>query len=173
MRNTLLAFAALLLLPLSATPQTAGDTVFHVSMEKANTHYYHVELRIGALKGETQDFKMPAWMPGMYVLQDYAKNVLNFAAADVNGKPLPFAKIAQNTWRVRTAGASRAVVSYDVYAFGRGVGNNFLDDKRGYIVGPGLYMHVAGQLQRPAIVTFRPWTGWTSVANGLDPVPGQ
>jgi predicted metalloprotease with PDZ domain len=151
----------------------AGTMAFTVSMDQPNTHYYHVEFRCEGLKGESQDFKMPVWMPGMYTIQDYAKNVINFKAVDGAGKLLPFAKTAQFIWHVKTSNAPQVVVSYDVYAFGRGVGNNFLDDKRGYIVGPGLYMHVAGMLNHPARVTFKPYTGWTSVANGLDPVPGE
>jgi len=158
----------------AAMSQTAAGTMaFTVSMDQPNTHYYHVEFRCEGLKGESQDFKMPVWMPGMYTIQDYAKNVLNFKAVDGAGKPLSFAKTAQFIWHVKTANAPQVVVSYDVYAFGRGVGTNFLDDKRGYIVGPGLYMHVAGMLNHPARVTFKPYAGWTSVANGLDPVSGE
>lgn len=150
-----------------------GQTMaFTVSMERPNSHYYHVEFRCDGLKGDAQDFKMPVWMPGMYIIQDYPKNVVNFKAVDGAGSPLTFAKTAKNTWHVTTTNAPRVVVKYDVFAFGRGVGNNFLDDKRGYIVGPGLYMHVAGMLNRPAIVKFQPYRGWNSVANGLDPVDG-
>jgi predicted metalloprotease with PDZ domain len=165
---------ALLAAVSTAHAQTAAGTMaFTVSMDQPNTHYYHVEFRCDGLKGDSQDFKMPVWMPGMYTIQDYAKNVINFKAADGTGKPLSFAKTAQFIWHVKTANAPQIVVSYDVYAFGRGVGSNFLDDKRGYIVGPGLYMHVAGMLNHPARVTFKPYAGWTSVANGLDPVPGM
>jgi predicted metalloprotease with PDZ domain len=157
----------------AALCQTAAGTMaFTVSMDRPNSHYYHVEFRCEGLKGDSQDFKMPVWMPGMYTIQDYAKNVLNFQAVDGTGKPLPFAKTAQFVWHVKTANAPQVIVSYDVYAFGRGVGTNFLDDKRGYITGPGLYMHVAGMIDHPAKVTFKPYKDWTSVANGLDPVAG-
>lgn len=157
----------------AALGQTAGTMAFTVSMDQPNTHYYHVEFRCEGLNGDTQDFKMPVWMPGMYTIQEYAKNVINFKAADGAGNSLAFAKTAQSVWRVKTANAPQVLVSYDVFAFGRGVGSNFLDDKRGYIVGPGLYMYVAGMLKHPVTVTFKPFRGWTSVANGLDPVARQ
>ena len=168
-----LTMVLLAMSPAAVSQTSSGTMAFTVSMDRPNTHYYHVEFRCDGLGGDSQDFKMPVWMPGMYTIQDYAKNVINFKAMDGNGKPLPFAKTAQFVWHVKTANAPRVVIDYDVYAFGRGVGNNFLDDKRGYIVGPGLYMHVAGMLNHPALVTFKPYTGWTSVANGLDPVPGE
>src|SRR5580698_4671211 len=128
-----LVIVALLAGASTALCQTAtGTMAFTVSMDQPNTHYYHVEFSCEGLKGESQDFKMPVWMPGMYTIQDYAKNVLNFKAVDGAGKPLTFAKTAQFIWHVKTGNAPQVVVSYDVYAFGRGVGNNFLDDKRGY-----------------------------------------
>jgi predicted metalloprotease with PDZ domain len=163
-----LAFSA------AAIGQTPSSTMaFTVSMDRPTTHYYHVVFECDGLKGDTQDFKMPVWMPGLYRIMDYAKDVVNFKAVDGAGRPLPWAKTTKNTWHVKTANAPRIVVSYDVYSFTVFVGNNYLDDQRGYIVGPGLYMHAAGMIHHPVTVAFKPYKGWTSVANGLDPVPGQ
>ena len=152
---------------------TAGTMAFTVSMDRPNTHYYHVEFRCDGLKGDTQDFKMPVWMPGYYRIMDYPKYVTNFKAVDGAGRPLSWAKTTKNTWHVKTADAPRVVVSYDVYAFSVFVANNYLDDERGYIVGPGLYVHVAGMINHSVTVTFKPYAGWTNVSLGLDPVAGQ
>ena len=116
---------------------------------------------------------MPVWMPGYYRIMDYSKNVVNFKAADGAGRPLGWTKINKNTWRVEAAGAPQVVMSYDVYAFTRFVGDNYLDDQRGYFVGPGMYLYAPGMIGRPATVHIRLPAGWSSVANGLDPVPGQ
>jgi len=150
----------------------AGTMAFTVSMEQPNTHYYHIEFRCDGLRGDAQDFKMPVWMPGYYRIMDYSKDVVNFKAADGAGHPLSWAKTNKNTWHVKTANAPQIVVSYDVYAFTVFVANNYLDDQRGYIVGPGTYLNVTGMINHPATVTFKPYKNW-SVANGLDPVPGQ
>jgi predicted metalloprotease with PDZ domain len=155
-----------------ARGQSSGTMAFTVSMDQPNTHYYHVEFRCDGLRGAAQDFKMPVWMPGYYRIMDYSKDVIHFKAVDSAGRALPWAKTNKNTWHVETANAPRVTVSYDVYAFTVFVGNNYLDDQRGYIVGPGTYMHVAGMINHPATVTFKPYKNW-SVANGLDPVPGQ
>jgi predicted metalloprotease with PDZ domain len=155
-----------------ALGQTAGTMAFTVSMDQPTAHYYHVEFRCDGLAGDAQDFKMPVWMPGYYRIMDYSKDVINFKAVDGAGHPLPWAKTNKNTWHVKTARAPQVVVSYDVYAFTVFVANNYLDDQRGYIVGPGMYMNVAGMTHHPATVTFKPYKNW-NVANGLDPVPGQ
>src|ERR1700680_2382133 len=88
---------------LGQTP--AGTMAFTVSMDRPTTHYYHVVFECDGLKGDTQDFKMPVWMPGLYRIMDYAKDVVNFKAGDGAGRPLPWAKITKNAWHVKTANA--------------------------------------------------------------------
>jgi predicted metalloprotease with PDZ domain len=150
-----------------------GTMAFTVSMDLPNTHYYHVVFRCDGLKGETQDFKMPAWTPGYYMIMDYARNVLNFRAEDGAGKPLAWEKSAKNTWRVRSGRAASITVSYDVYAFGRSVAESNLDDSQGFISSTGVFMHVAGRIQHPVTIVFKPGPNWNRIATGLDPVEGQ
>ncbi|HML15385.1 MAG TPA: PDZ domain-containing protein [Bryobacteraceae bacterium] len=157
----------------AASPVWSQTFDFTVFMDPPVDHYYHVELRCEGLHGATQDFKMPVWMPGYYRIMDYSKDVANFKAADGAGHSLGWTKINKNTWRVTTAEAAQIVVSYDVYAFTRFVGNNYLDDQRGYFVGPGMYVYLPGMIDHPATVHFKLPAGWLSVANGLDPVAGQ
>jgi predicted metalloprotease with PDZ domain len=144
-----------------------------VSMERPTTHYYRVVFRADGLKGETQDFKMPAWTPGYYRIMDYAKNVMDFKAKDGTGRPLAWEKTAKNTWRVRSGEAASIVVSYDVYAFTRFCADSYLGDDGGFITPAGLFMHVAGRLQSPVTVTVLPHPDWKQVSTGLDPIAGR
>jgi predicted metalloprotease with PDZ domain len=177
MRNRfrLIAFSVAFLVVVSfALGQTAtGTMAFTLSMERPNTHYYHVVFRCDGLKGETQDFKMPAWTPGYYRIMDYAKNVVNFRAADGAGNELPWTKTAKNTWRVRSGTAASVVISYDVYAFTRFVADSYLGDDGGFISPAGIFMHVAGHIQHPASVTIQPYQDWRRISTGLDPVEGN
>src|SRR5215469_13264521 len=151
----------------------SGTMAFTISMDQPNTHYYHVEFHCTGLRGEAQDFKLPVWMPGYYRIMDYSKDVIDFKAADGSGRPLKWAKTTKNTWHVNTANSPEVIVSYDVYAFTVFVGNSYLDDHHGYLIGPATYMHVAGLINHPVTVTFKPYRNWARVANGLDPAPGK
>ncbi len=151
----------------------AGTMAFTVSMDRPTTHYFHVVFRCEGLKGPAQDFKMPVWTPGYYRIMDYAKNVVNFRAEDGAGAPLAWEKTAKNTWHVRIGAAPAVSVSYDVYAFAPSVADSYLDDARAFIAPAGVLMHVAGQLRHPAVVTIRPFQGWSRVSTGLDPVAGR
>ena len=161
--------------PAAAAPAGAAapSISITVSMDRPASHYYHVVFRAEGLKGETQDFKMPAWTPGYYRIMDYAKFVKNFRAEDGAGKMLPFEKTAKNTWRVRTGKAAAVVVSYDVYAFTRFVADSYLGDDGGFITPTGVFMHVAGRLNGPVELTVVPPAGWKRVSTGLDPVAGR
>jgi len=120
----------------------------------------------------TQDFKMPVWMPGYNRIMDYSKDVVNYHAADEKGHALPWTKIDKNIWRVKIFDGAHVVIGYDIYGFTRFVANNYLDDQRGYFVGPAMYLYTPGMIDRPAVVHFKLPAGWSSISNGLDPVPG-
>jgi predicted metalloprotease with PDZ domain len=154
-----------------AAPQ--GTLAFTVSMERPNTHYYHVVFKGEGLKGETHDFKMPVWTPGFYQVMDYSRNVLNFRAEDGAGKPLAWEKTEKNIWRVKSGRSSSITVSYDVYAFTRFVAESYLDDGMGFISPTGVFMHLAGRIRQPVTVTVEPYQGWKQVSTGLDPVDGK
>lgn len=153
------------------TPE--GAMAITLDMEKPATHYYHVVFRVEGLKGDAQDFKLPAWTPGYYRIMDYAKNVVNFQATDERGHNLEWRKTAKNTWHVASHNTRNISVSYDVYAFNPFVAESFLDDTRGYITPASVFMHVAGQIQHPVTLSIKPYPGWSTISNGLDPVAGQ
>ena len=158
---------------LAITRATAPVFSITVSMERPTSHCYHVVFRADGLKGETQDFKMPAWTPGYYRIMDFAKNVKDFRAEDGAGRPLVWEKTAKNSWRVRSGEAASIVVSYDVYAFTRFVADSYLGDDGGFITPTGVFMHVAGRLNDPVTVTVFPHPDWKHVSTGLDPVAGR
>jgi predicted metalloprotease with PDZ domain len=150
-----------------------GTMAFTVSMAKPGAHIFHVAFRVEGLKGELQDFKMPAWTPGFYGILDYAKNVSNFRAEDAAGRPLPWEKVTRNTWRVVAGNAPVVQLNYDVYGGISFAAQNFLDEGRAYITPPGLFMHVAGRLRHPVTVAFQLPPGWSRIATGLDAVAAR
>jgi predicted metalloprotease with PDZ domain len=150
-----------------------GTLAFTVSMPRPGTHQFHVTLRCEGLKGEMQDFVMPAWMPGFYKIMDYEKNVTNFRAAEGSGRPLPWEKVARNTWRVASGSVRMVLLDYDVFGNVSFVAQNYLDEKRAFIAPPGLFMYAQGQLRRPVTVTFWTPAGWTQIGTGLDQVRGR
>ena len=156
-RRALASYFLLLALLIAASTAVAGAPAattpalsITVSMDRPTSHYYHVVFRADGLKGETQDFKMPAWTPGYYRIMDYAKNVKDFRAEDGAGQPArPGKRRPRTTWRVRTGKAASVVVSYDVYAFTRFVRRQ-LSRRRRRLHHPDRCLHAR---RRPAPAT--------------------
>src|SRR4029077_5392014 len=97
----------------------------------------------------------------------------NFEAATGSGKELKWEKSSENGWKVQTAGSASFVLSYDVKATVSFVAANYLDENRGYIAPPGLFLYPSGLLKHPVTVTIEPYDNWTNVATGLDTVKGK
>jgi predicted metalloprotease with PDZ domain len=172
-RAIVFSFVCLALAAAVFGQQPQGTMAFTVSMDQPSTHYYHVVFRSESLAGGIEEFKMPAWTPGYYLIMDYARNVVRFRAEDGAGQPLPWEKTTKNTWRVNSGKAAAITISYDVFAFTPSVADSYLDDSRGFILPAGVFMYVAGRLQHPVTVSVKPYQGWSRVSTGLDPVEGQ
>jgi predicted metalloprotease with PDZ domain len=154
--------------------QTSKSTMaFTVSMPKPASQQFEVELMCDNLQRDTVLFKMPAWMPGLYQVRNYADHVVNFTAKDGNGKAVRWEKAGRAGWRVFSQRAKRIILQYSVKATTSFVAANFLDDTHGYIAPTGLFMHAEGVLQHPVTVTLKPAPSWNRVATGLDSVAGK
>jgi predicted metalloprotease with PDZ domain len=168
-RLSVLCTAFLLAVTFAYAQKPQGLMAFTVSMEQPGTRIYRVALRCEGLRGATQEFKMPAWSPGYYGIMDFAKYVQNFRAVDGAGNELRWEKAA-NAWKVQAGNAPVVTVRYDVLATSSFVANPYLGEDRGYIVGTGVFMYVAGQVAHPVTVEIQLYPGWKSIATGLDPV---
>jgi predicted metalloprotease with PDZ domain len=146
---------------------------FTVSMENAGNHYFHIEMTCSDQHEEYIDFKMPVWTPGYYKIENMAKNVVNFEAANDNGNPLKFTKILKNTWRVDTKGQKTVTISYDVYANELFVVASYLDATKAFISPTGIFMFPDGQLNQSSLVKFKPYGNWKNISTGLDPVQNK
>jgi predicted metalloprotease with PDZ domain len=169
----LLAACVVVVATISAAAQAVPATfAFTVSTPAPASHQYQVRLRCDGLSGDTAEFRMPVWTPGYYGLFDYAGNVRDFMATDGDGQPLASAKSGPSAWVIQKGRASTVLLSYDVVATNPFVANAFLDETRGYITPGALFVYQPGQLQRPVTVTIDLNPRWSTVATGLEPVPG-
>lgn len=143
---------------------------FEVSFTEPQAHYADVQMQISGNNQEYLDVKMPVWAPGSYLVREFAKNVEAFTAADAKGNLLAFQKINKNTWRVQTPKKDKIVINYRVYSFEISVRTSFIDASHAFLSPTGIFMYPAGQIQKSATVTVKPFQGWTQVSTGLERV---
>ena len=140
---------------------------YHLSWPEPDTHYYHVEITIIRSKVGRLYMRMPAWRPGRYIIQNYARYVIDFEAKAIDGKPLNFKKSDKNTWEVAASLYTEIVVRYKVYANVLDAGESYLDGHEAYLNPISALMYGVGFEFTPSLLTFDKSPDW-SVATALD-----
>ena len=82
------------------------------SKNKAS-HFIDVECEITDINQEYLELQLPAWRPGRYELQNFAKNIQNFEVFDEKNRQLKVRKITKDRWKVLTNGVSLITVKYN------------------------------------------------------------
>jgi predicted metalloprotease with PDZ domain len=158
--------AAILAASLTAAAAATDTVEYELRFEKPSTHRMEVTVRASGLKGPTAEFAMPAWAPGSYGINDYAKNVQGFRATGPGEKELAWRKADKQTWRVETGGANTVTVRYELYA--NTLANNWAqyNERHAFIGGPAAWMYLVGGKERPVRLVIATPPGWR-VATGM------
>jgi len=122
-------------------------------MADLERHLFEIDCRIDNPAPE-QRFTLPAWIPGSYLLREFARFVVSVEA--VSGKEkLPVEKVDSGTWLVRGAQGSLKVTA-TIYALDQSVRGAYLDRRRGYFNGPCVFLLPEGRDREPIEVTIEP-----------------
>ena len=140
---------------------------YHLSWDQPNTHYFHIRMDIPNADGQDVQVRIPAWRPGRYILQDFAKHIIDFEATDGAGSALKFQKTDKSTWHIEAGGAQTVTVRYKSYARLLDAGNSYLDDTIASINPITLLMYIPGKEQAPVTLSLDKPADW-KVATALD-----
>ena len=148
-------FAALLL----ATPLSAQTVRYDVTLATGSPDF-HVSAEFPAAGKETLFVSLPAWSPGNYEIQNYARYVHGFGAKNAAGQALHWDRGDKDTWRVATGRADRVTVEFDYSADTLDLSVARIANDFGQFLGTNLFLFEEGQLARPAEVRFHVPAGW-------------
>lgn len=157
--------AAFLLVVSAAQAQQPVE--YELRFGKPSSHLLEVTIRAAGLRGPAAEFAMPAWSPGWYVINDYAKLVQEFSVASPDGKPLPWRKTDKQTWRIDLGKSTSVVARYKVYGNTLGVDSTQYNSRHAHISGPATWMYLVGGKGRPARLSIEVPAGWR-VATGME-----
>jgi predicted metalloprotease with PDZ domain len=97
----------------------------------AQEHFFDIELHC-EINTEFTEIQLPAWRPGRYELQNFAKNIQEFNVFDNHGNILDFTKISKDRWKVHN-NFNAIVLKYNYYANLQDAGNSFVDQNTFYL----------------------------------------
>jgi predicted metalloprotease with PDZ domain len=134
------------------------DLIYRVRPASTQAHQFNVEIEIPNSGAELLELSLPAWIPGSYMIRDFARNVLALVAESSDGAPLECRKRDKQTWICRTAG-SAIRVRYQVYAWELSVRAAHLDTTHAYFNGSALLMRARGLDGHPCLIDLLPPDG--------------
>ena len=152
------------------TPQPATPLHYRIEPADLHAHLFHVTLTI-AQPAAQQRVALPVWIPGSYMVREFAKNLQNLRATQ-GRRSVPLQQLDKATWQVDAAPGKPLVLTYAVYALDNSVRTAWLDASRGFFNGTSLCLQVAGQETLPhalELMSTRATATW-HVATGLPAV---
>lgn len=111
-------------------------------------HLFRVTLATDIAAGATGELRLflPTWIPGSYLIRDFARHVLSVSATS-NGKRIGVTSVDRQSWRCDADSGSlfgSLEVTCEFYAHDASVRAAFLDDLRGFFNPTSLCLRIEG-----------------------------
>ncbi len=130
-----------------------------ITPSAVNHHLFSVELYFSCQKDKKYQLALPAWLPGSYMIRDFAKNIIKLKATNENNQSIPVIKLDKQTWEI-TATSQQLTIHYQVFAFDLSVRTAYLDNQRGFFNGSSTFLAVSeeGEENKKTLLKNKPHT---------------
>jgi len=124
-----------------------NDIQYGVEVHQPGAHLFRVQLRVAHPAASGQIFSMPAWIPGSYMIRDFARHIVDLRA-HCRGNPVALQKLDKQRWHAPPVDGPLSL-EYEVYAWDLSVRAAHLDSTHGFFNGSSLLLAVEGGEQLP------------------------
>jgi predicted metalloprotease with PDZ domain len=149
-------------------PAAISDVHYDITLDAgtAASRTIQVAMSFRASGNAPVHLSLPAWTPGSYELDNFARNVSNFSATSTAG-PLDWDMTDYDTWRVYPSRGQTVTVRFDYRADTLDTGMSWTAPDFAFFNGTNLFLYPeGGSLDFPARVTIHTDADWT-IATGL------
>jgi len=117
-------------------------------------HLFEVQIRIPNPDPKGQGLWLPDWIPGSYLIRDFARQVIKVNAS-CGGRQIGCEKIAKAEWLCDPC-QGELLLEYQVYAYDLSVRGAYLDNQRGFFNATSVFLAVKCQEQHACEVDIQP-----------------
>jgi predicted metalloprotease with PDZ domain len=121
-------------------------------------HRFEVTVRVSDPEPAGQELWLPVWVPGSYLVREFARQVLAVSARDGQGRAVSVTKVDKHRWRCAPC-IGPLSVTCEVYAWDLSVRAAHLDTTHAYFNGSAVFLAVAGREHEHCTVDIEPPPG--------------
>jgi len=130
-----------------AVAAPAAAVRYRIECADLHAHLFAVTLTIEAPSAQ-QRVALPVWIPGSYLVREFAKNLQGLRATQGRRKPV-LTQLDKCSWQIDCVPGQPLVLHYQVCAYDNSVRTAWLDAERGFFNGTSLCLRVEGQTDAP------------------------
>ncbi len=145
--------------------------LYRVTPHDLAGHRLSIQLQIENPDSRGQRLSLPAWIPGSYLIRDFARQVMTIQAT-CGAERIVVEKLDNHTWRCAPC-VGRLIVEYTVYAWDLSVRGAHIDESHAFFNGTSVFLAVSGQEDRPHHIELlqppkiRNWKVYTSLPRAI------
>ncbi|WP_341644637.1 M61 family metallopeptidase [Thauera sp. SDU_THAU2] len=133
-------------------PSALPAVEYRIRPANPGAHLFHVSCTVRNPDPAGQVFRLPAWIPGSYMIREFARNIVTLRA-ELDGEPWPVDKLDKHSWRAAPlADGGVLCLHYEIYAWDLSVRAAHLDGTHGFFNGTSVFLAVEGRTDRPCLV---------------------
>jgi predicted metalloprotease with PDZ domain len=126
---------------------------YGIRADHAAAHLFDVTLTIADPDSAGQAVYLPAWIPGSYMIREFARNIVTLRAEDDTGEPVTVVQTGKDRWQCAPLSPGRSLtLLYQVYAWDLSVRSAHLDQHVGFFNGTSVFLAVEGRESTPCLV---------------------
>ncbi|MGF6540870.1 M61 family metallopeptidase [Paraburkholderia youngii] len=127
-------------------------------------HLFEVTVTVADPDPAGQRFMLPVWIPGSYMVREFARNIVTLRAVNDAGRKVRVEKVDKHTWLAAPVKGA-LTLRYEVYAWDMSVRAAHLDDTIGFFNGTSVFLSALGHedaqcvvdIQKPQGAAYRDW----------------
>jgi predicted metalloprotease with PDZ domain len=144
--------------PAAARRRGGGEPVsYRIVPVDPHAHLFEVTLTIARPDPEGQRVALPAWIPGSYMIREFARHVVSIAARS-GQRAVRLRKLDKHGWQASRCDGPLEI-RYTVYAWDLSVRAAHLDATHGFFNGTSVFLRAIGQEDSPCEVLIEPPAG--------------
>ena len=116
---------------------------YTIQAHDPKAHLFKVKLEIESPIQPIQTLRLPNWIPGSYLIRDFAKNIVEIKAYTTTGAPIELSVIDKSAWCFSSTEA--VIIEYLVYAWDLSVRSAHFDETHGFFNGTSTFLEVVNQ----------------------------